>query len=197
MPLTELSSGSSMAPGDQSGHIKARRILAALKLDDAAIASLRAPEVSRLRLDRPDLSTDEAADLFAAALVRLGPRGMAATLSGRRVLGSDPPYPEILAWVDAVRPRTATNPADVEDAPESPVTAVGTPSRDRGRPSWTKLEFDRHFAEALAETGPMPTDAQVAAHFRPLSGGPGDTIEPATFGRLRRRFHRNAAQPHS
>jgi hypothetical protein len=195
MQLTELSSGSSMAPADQLGSSKARRILAALNLDDAAIASLRAREITRLRLDRPDLSAGEAADLFAAACVRLGPRGIAATLSGRPVLGSDPPYLEILAWVDVARPRTTTSPGGIVDQPDSSVKPVGTPSRGRGRPRWTEREFELHFAEALAKAGPMPTDAQVAAHFRPLSGNPGDTIEPPSFGRLRRRFHRSRALP--
>jgi hypothetical protein len=186
-----------MAPANQPGSSKARRILAALELDDAAIASLRALEITRLRLDRPDLSADEAADLFATACMRLGPRGIAAALSGRPVLGSDPPYLEILAWVDVVRPRTATNPADVVDAAGSSIRAVGPPSRGRGRPGWTEREFEEHFAEASAEAGPRPTDAQMAAHFRPLSGSTGDTIEPGSFGRLRRRFHRSATQTDS
>jgi hypothetical protein len=177
-----------MADGNQAEGRKARRIVSALQLDNAAIAAHRAPEIGRLRLDRPDLSAHEAADLFASACVRLGLRGWAAALAGRRIPGSDAPYPEILAWIDLVRPRLNGRLSDHAEEAQASSPVPTTSWRGRGRPGWTEPLFSERLAEALRSAGPDPSDAQLAAHFRPLSGKPGETMEPASLGRLRRRF---------
>jgi hypothetical protein len=177
-----------MADDNQAEGRKARRILSALQLDDAAIAAHRAPEIARLRLDRPDLSAHEAADLFASACGRLGPRGWAAASMGRLVPGSDAPYPEILAWIDLVRPRLDGRLSDHADEAQASSPVPTRSWRGRGRPGWTEQLFSEHLAEALKSAEPDPSDAQLAAHFRPLSGNTGETIEPASLGRLRRRF---------
>lgn len=107
-----------MTPGDPAAADKARRILAALRLGQERISDARAPEIERLRFDRPDLTADEADDLYGRACGRLRPWGKGAP-------GSDPPYPEILRWVDLVRPRPTEPPVALQRRRSGPPVGAG------------------------------------------------------------------------
>jgi len=161
-------------------------VLRALQREQAWLADTRAPEIARLRLDRPDLSADEAAGLYARACTRLGPRGIAAAAAGRPVPGSDPPYAEILDWIDPVRPRAGEVTSDSTPETIESVLEPATPRR-RGRPGWTREDFHARWREACAVAGEGATYRAVAEHFKTLDSTVG-TIDPGYLGRLFRKF---------
>lgn len=134
----------------------ARAILAQAQ----AVVAARAPEIERLRLDRPDLTADEAGDLYGRACERLGPRGYAAGVAGHAVPGSDPPYEEILAWIELVRPRAV-------EAATAPEQAAPTEPRGPGRPKGSTIirsadEVREAYRRCQGRAGARPTREQVA-----------------------------------